>query len=82
MALAFVITSYSIHYTKLYDILGGVLLLLQHGSYPVALVIFVASVVVPIAKMLALLWLCWTVHRGGAQHRHGRTRLYRLTEFV
>ena len=30
-------------------IIQGVLLLLQHGSYPTALIIFVASVVVPIA---------------------------------
>ncbi len=63
-------------------ILGGVVLLWQHGSYPVAMVIFVASVVVPLAKMMALLWLCWSVYTDRGWHRRGRTRLYRLTEFV
>ncbi len=61
---------------------GGVVLLWNMGSYPVALVIFVASVLVPIAKILSLFWLCYTVSRGDIHHKRGRTRLYRLTEFV
>jgi paraquat-inducible protein A len=69
--------------TNIYStILGGVILLWNMGSYPVAMVIFVASVLVPIAKILALFWLCFTVSRGDRYHRRGRTRLYRLTEFV
>jgi paraquat-inducible protein A len=63
-------------------ILGGVILLWSMGSYPVALVIFVASVLVPMVKMLAITWLCWSVHTKRPHHRRGRTRLYRLTEFI
>lgn len=63
-------------------ILGGVVLLWNMGSYPVALVIFIASVLVPIVKMLAIGWLCWSVHTHRPHHRRGRTRLYRLTEFI
>lgn len=63
-------------------ILGGVVLLWNMHSYPVALVIFIASVLVPIAKMLIIGWLCWTVKRQEATHLHGYTRLYRLTEFI
>ncbi len=63
-------------------ILGGVVLLWNMGSYPVAMVIFVASVVVPIAKILSLFWLCYTVGSHDNHHKRGRTRLYRLTEFV
>lgn len=63
-------------------ILGGVVLLWEMGSYPVAMIIFVASVVVPIAKILALFWLCFTVSRSDDHHKRGRTRLYRMTEFV
>ena len=63
-------------------ILGGVVLLMKMGSYPVAAVIFIASVMVPIAKMVALAWLCWSVaRRHPASHRQ-RTVLYRVTEFV
>jgi len=35
-------------------IIGGVILLWEHGSYLVALVIFIASIMVPVAKMIAL----------------------------
>ncbi len=66
---------------QLSTILGGVLLLWEHGSYPIALVIFVASVLVPMAKIFALCWLCLTVWRG--HKRPSRlTRLYLLTELV
>lgn len=67
------------HYST---ILGGVVLLWNMGSYPIALVIFIASVLVPITKILALFWLCYTVYRQDGHHRRGRTRLYRLTEFI
>lgn len=63
-------------------ILGGVVLLWNMGSYPVALVIFIASVLVPMVKMLAIGWLCWSIHTHRPHHRRGRTRLYRLTEFI
>ncbi|MEM7221077.1 MAG: paraquat-inducible protein A [Pseudomonadota bacterium] len=63
-------------------ILGGVLLLMHHGSYPTALVIFVASVMVPIAKIIALTWLVWGVARGSAWGPRRRQRLYGVVEFV
>jgi len=63
-------------------ILGGVILLWEMESYPVASVIFIASVMVPVGKMLALYWLCWSVARGHESSRQQRTRLYRWTEFI
>ena len=63
-------------------IVQGVLLLLHHGSYPTAAIIFIASVIVPVAKIIALLWLCWTVARRSPHNPHERERLYRVTEFV
>jgi len=63
-------------------ILGGILLLIRHGSYPIAAIIFVASVMVPIAKLLALGWLSWSISGDrGTGHRQ-RTRLYRMTELI
>ena len=63
-------------------ILGGILLLIHYGSYPIAAVIFVASVIVPIAKLLALGWLsCSISGEQGTGHRQ-RTRLYRMTELI
>ncbi len=63
-------------------ILGGVVTLWGHGSYPIALVIFVASVLVPIVKILVLTWLCISVQLGSTLALPQKTRLYRITEFV
>lgn len=63
-------------------IIEGVILLLHHGSYPTAVIIFVASVLVPVAKIIALLWLCHTVARRSPHNPHERERLYRITEFI
>jgi paraquat-inducible protein A len=63
-------------------IVGGVLLLVQMGSYPVAAVIFIASVMVPIGKFIALTLLYWSVVRRHATSHRQRTVLYRATEFI
>ncbi|MFM4702883.1 PqiA/YebS family transporter subunit [Aeromonas bivalvium] len=63
-------------------ILGGVVLLWSMGSYPIAAVIFIASVVVPLAKILALFWLCYRVQSGDGASPLGKLKLYRMTEFV
>jgi paraquat-inducible protein A len=63
-------------------ILGGVVLLIHHGSYPIAAVIFIASVLVPSGKLIAICWLVWSVSRGQKTSLVQRTKLYRVTEFV
>ncbi|CAG9000568.1 MAG: Intermembrane transport protein PqiA [Candidatus Celerinatantimonas neptuna] len=63
-------------------ILGGVILLWGMGSYPVAIIIFIASIVVPIAKILSLSWLCWQCYHPGNRAAHQKTILYHITEFI
>lgn len=63
-------------------IFGGVVILWRHGSYPIALVIFVASVFVPIGKIFILTWLCVSVQIGSTLALPQKARLYRITEFV
>jgi paraquat-inducible protein A len=63
-------------------IIGGVVQLIQMGSWPIAAVIFIASVIVPVGKLVALIWLCLVVKRSSALNAQSRTRLYRLTEFI
>jgi paraquat-inducible protein A len=63
-------------------ILGGVVVLIHHGDYPIAAVIFIASVLVPLSKLFALGWLCWSVSHGKPTSPHERTRLYRAAELV
>lgn len=63
-------------------IIGGVFSLWESGSYPVALVILVASVIVPVAKIAILLWLNYSVHTGHVGAMEKRTRYYRFTEWI
>lgn len=63
-------------------IMSGVVFLWTTGSWPLAVVVFVASIVVPLLKMLALLTLLIAVHRGVRVHCHDLARLYRLLELI
>jgi paraquat-inducible protein A len=63
-------------------ILSGVVLFIEHGSYFVAFVIFSASILIPIAKMLIILWLCYATSRQSRLSKPELTRLYRATEFI
>lgn len=63
-------------------LVGGVLLLWSLGSYPVAMVIFLASVVIPLAKILSLSWLCWQYYYPTERETRQKNRLYRITELV
>jgi paraquat-inducible protein A len=63
-------------------IMSGVVYLATHGSWPVALVIFFASILVPLAKMFALTLLLVTTQRRSRWRLSERTQLYRVVEFV
>jgi len=63
-------------------ILSGVLYFIKTGMWPIAIIIFIASIVVPLAKILILSFLMITVQRGSVRHRKDRTRLYRITEAI
>lgn len=63
-------------------IIGGVVVLWQMGSYPIALIIFVASVLVPVAKLVILCWLNLSVQQRHLAHHHERMILYRFIEFI
>jgi paraquat-inducible protein A len=63
-------------------IIGGIILFLEHESYFIAAVIFIASVIVPMAKMFALAWLCYSANRADKIKQYELTKLYRVTEFI
>jgi len=63
-------------------ILGGVAFLYTSGSWPLALVVLIASVMIPLGKLVALVYLLVTVQRGSVTSNHERTRLYRLVEII
>ncbi len=63
-------------------IMSGVLSLIEEGSWPLALLVFVASIVVPLLKILAMSWLLWSVAWRSAGHPLQRSKLFRLVEFI
>jgi paraquat-inducible protein A len=63
-------------------IMSGVIYFLHHGDWPLALVIFTASIAVPMLKLLILLYLIWSVCRRSRSRPLDRTKLYRITEAV
>ena len=65
-----------------HTILGGVVELWQTGSWDIALIVFVASIVVPLTKILALVALAAAVQRGNSFNLRQRTRLYEMIEFI
>lgn len=66
-----------------YDtIMGGVVFLYTSGSWPLALIVLIASVMVPLGKLVALGYLLVTVQRGSIESNRERTRLYRMVELV
>ena len=63
-------------------IMSGVIYFIKTGMWPIALVIFVASVFVPLLKLTLLTFLLISVQRKSSWRRKDRTRMYRITEVV
>ena len=65
-----------------HTILGGIVELWQAGSWELALIVFIASIAVPIVKIVALGLLVVTAQRRSRWRQAERANLYRLIETV
>lgn len=63
-------------------IIGGIFDLLHHGSYFVAFVVLLASVVIPVGKFVVLGYLVWSIRFRVTLSQHRRTVLYEIVEFI
>lgn len=63
-------------------IISGVIHLIEDGAWPLGLLVFFASFVVPITKILVLGFLLVTVQRGSNWRLRDRTQLYHVTEVI
>ncbi len=63
-------------------IMQGVLHLLEGGMWPLALIVFVASIVVPVLKLVVLSGLLISIRFQSQWNPVERTRLYRIMEFI
>lgn len=63
-------------------IMGGVIVLMHHHDYGIALIVFLASICIPIAKFVAIAFLALSAKSEKPDGRHKRTVLYELVEFL
>lgn len=63
-------------------ILSGAQELLQVGMWPLALLVFVASIAVPLLKLAALTWMLVASHRRSSRRLRERTILYRVVDAI
>lgn len=65
-----------------HTIVNGVELLLTHGFWYFAILIFCVSIAFPLAKIVALSWCLVSVWRSSDRHLRGKTRFYRFVDHV
>lgn len=63
-------------------ILGGILHLIESGMWGLALIVFFASIVVPVMKLVVLSFLLWSIQKHSDWRPRDRTLLFRVTESV
>jgi len=72
----------SLGQTQADTIFSGVVFLLHHGMWPLAAIVFIASIFVPLLKLVILVFLLLSVQTRSHWRPRDRTRLYRLTEAI
>lgn len=63
-------------------IMSGVIYFIHSGMWPIALVIFLASIFIPLLKLLVLIFLLISVQRKWSWRQRDRTRLYLIVEVI
>jgi len=64
-------------------LMGGVVMLWEHESYPIAMIIFVASILIPVLKFLVLIYLLISVKYSiGKEKKVNKHKLYYMTEVI
>lgn len=77
-----IMTSTQVGYRQTDTILSGVQYLAAEGMWPLAMLVFVASIVIPLLKLVVLTLLLISVQWPMAESRVERTRWYRFTEAI
>jgi len=63
-------------------IMSGVIYFLSHGDWHLALVIFAASVMLPLLKIIAIAYILISIQRGSTKRKMEKTKLYRIAELL
>lgn len=63
-------------------VMGGVIELVGHGAWDIALVVFVASVLVPVTKFFVVAYLVWSIIRKSRLSVETRVRLHEIVDYI
>lgn len=63
-------------------ILGGIRELIRADLWPLAVIVFAASIVVPLMKLFGLTWMLLLTHQCSSRYLVARTRLYRVIDLI
>lgn len=63
-------------------ILQGVVLLWSPSGWPLSLIVLIASIMIPVGKIVALSYLLVSVQRDSIKNNEQRVRLYRMVKFI
>ena len=77
-----VMTTTSVWGERPHTILGGIADLWRTGSWELAVIVWIASIAVPIVKIVVLSVLVYTAHVASPWRMRGRARLYRMLQAV
>jgi paraquat-inducible protein A len=72
----------AVGYDESDTIFSGIVALWSGHSWPLAILVFIASILVPTLKFLVLGFLLISTHRGSHWALYDRTALYRLIDFI
>ncbi len=72
----------SLGHTQSDTIMSGVIYFLLHGSPEIAVVIFVASIFIPLLKLIVMAWLLVSVQRKSRWRPRDRTQLFQITHAI
>ncbi|MDE2319988.1 MAG: paraquat-inducible protein A [Rhodospirillales bacterium] len=68
--------------TQPYTIMGGIIELLKLDLWPLALLVFFASITIPLLKLIGLAYMLVSTQRGHTNLLQTRTKAYRVLDFI
>lgn len=68
--------------TYSYTIFGGMMEFVHSGLWPLALLVFIASIAIPFLKLASLFYMLIATHMNSGNNLLARTRLYRIIHFI
>lgn len=77
-----VMTISTLVHSQQYTIMGGIFELFEHGLWPLGLLVFFASIMIPIMKLLLLCYMLINTQLQSEEHLLGRTIAFRIVDFI